>query len=106
MGVKQNHESLTRRQTLACLLVFANELEKAKRISKAGKGLLKGRVLFLYIFFICLSLLLNFGVLLLQFAALRTDGTGSTLLYCTGDGPSVSLYEVCGQVKQAPKVRV
>lgn len=36
-------EALSRRRAVASLLVFAKELEKAGRISKASKGLLKGR---------------------------------------------------------------
>jgi len=35
-------EAKSRRRAVASLLVFAKELEKAGRISKAGKGLLKG----------------------------------------------------------------
>lgn len=35
-------EALARRRAVASLLIFAKELEKAGRISKAGKGLLKG----------------------------------------------------------------
>lgn len=33
---------LSRRRAVASLLVFASELEKAGRISKASKGMLKG----------------------------------------------------------------
>lgn len=33
---------LRRRRAVASLLVFANELERTQRISKASKGLLKG----------------------------------------------------------------
>lgn len=37
-------EALSRRRAVASLLVFAKELEKAGRISKASKGLLKGNL--------------------------------------------------------------
>ena len=35
-------EALSRRRAVASLLIFAKELEKVGRISKASKGLLKG----------------------------------------------------------------
>lgn len=38
-----DHEARSRRRAVASLLVFAKELERAGRISKASKGLLKGR---------------------------------------------------------------
>lgn len=42
MRGKEYPEGRSRRRTVASLLVFANELAKAGRISKASKGLLKG----------------------------------------------------------------
>ncbi|CAN0412062.1 unnamed protein product, partial [Ectocarpus sp. 12 AP-2014] len=36
-----DHEARSRRRAVASLLVFAKELERAGRISKASKGLLK-----------------------------------------------------------------
>ena len=42
MRCSADSEACSRRRTVASLLVFAKELEKAGRISKASKGLLKG----------------------------------------------------------------
>lgn len=42
MRCSADSKACSRRRTVASLLVFAKELEKAGRISKASKGLLKG----------------------------------------------------------------
>lgn len=42
MRCDEDPEALSRRRAVASLLIFAKELEKAGRISKASKGLLKG----------------------------------------------------------------